>query len=94
MNNEIHSSKSHAQEAKDLHLKSSDDLKEANAKLDAGAKELEGMASELGKLKAKLEELEKENAELVDLKKEVTRLQEAKKKLEDEKAATFDIIEG
>ncbi|XP_062099281.1 uncharacterized protein LOC133805186 [Humulus lupulus] len=83
LNNEIHSSKSHAQEAKDLHLKASDDLKAANAKLEAGAKEREDMATELGKLKTELKEH----------KKEITRLQETNKKLEEEKAATFDIME-
>ena len=83
LNNEIHSSKSHAQEAKNLHLKASDDLKAANAKLEAGAKEREDMATELGKLKTELEEH----------KKEITQLQETNKKLEEDKAATFDIME-
>ena len=94
LNNEIHSSKSYAQEAKDLHLKASDDLKAANAKLEAGAEELKAKASELEKLNTRLAELEKENARLAELEKENTRLQEANKKLKEDQAATFDIIEG
>ena len=83
LNNEIHSSRTHAQEAKDLHLRANDDLKAANAKLEAGAKEREDMAKELGKLRAELEEQKKDN----------TQLRETNKKLEEDKAATFDIIE-
>ena len=55
LNNEIHSSRTHAQEAKDLHLRANDDLKAANAKLEAAVKEL-------GKLKAELEEQKKDNS--------------------------------
>ncbi|XP_062086805.1 uncharacterized protein LOC133793470 [Humulus lupulus] len=67
LNHEIHSGKIHAQEAKDLHLKASDDLKAANVKLDAGVKEREGMATELGKLRAELEEQKKEKKKLASL---------------------------
>ncbi|XP_062119452.1 uncharacterized protein LOC133833838 [Humulus lupulus] len=84
LNNEIHSSKSYAQEAKDLQLKLSDDLRAANAKHEAGAEELKAKASKLEKLNARLAELENEN----------TRLQEANKKLGEDKAATFNIIKG
>ena len=76
LNNEIHSSRTHAQEAKDLHLRANDDLKAANAKLEAAVKEL-------GKLKAELEEQKKDN----------TQLRETNKKLEEDKTATFDLIE-
>ncbi|XP_062075669.1 uncharacterized protein LOC133779769 [Humulus lupulus] len=83
LNNEIHSSRTHAQEAKDLHLRANDDLKAANAKLEAVVKEREDMAKELGKLRAELEEQKKDN----------TQLWETNKKLEEDKAATLDIIE-
>ena len=40
LNNEIHSSRSYAQEAKDLQLKLSDELKATKAKVETGAEEL------------------------------------------------------
>ncbi|XP_062079803.1 uncharacterized protein LOC133784499 [Humulus lupulus] len=94
LNNEIHSSKSYAQEAKDFQLKASGDLKAENDKLEAGAEELKAKASELEKLNTRLAELEKENARLAELDKENARLQEDNKKLQEDQAATFDIIEG
>ena len=83
LNNEVHSSRTHAQEAKDLHLRANDDLKAANAKLEAVVKEREEMAKELGKLKNELEEQKRDNIQL----------RETNKKLEEDKTATFDLIE-
>ena len=47
-----------AQEAKDLQLKLSDELKATKAKVEAGAEELKAKFSELEKLNARLMELE------------------------------------
>ncbi|XP_062075365.1 uncharacterized protein LOC133779415 [Humulus lupulus] len=83
LNNEIHSSRTLAQEERDLHLRANDDLKAANTKLEAVVKEREEMAKELGKLKTELEEQKKDNIQL----------RETNKKLEEDKTATFDLIE-
>ena len=83
LNNEVHSSRTLAQEERDLHLRANDDLKAANIKLEAVVKEREEMAKELGKLKTELEEQKKDN----------TQLRETNKKLEEDKTATFDLIE-
>ncbi|XP_062115001.1 uncharacterized protein LOC133829082 [Humulus lupulus] len=84
LNNEIHSSRSYAQEAKDLQLKLNDELKATKAKVETGAEELRAKSSKLEKLNARLPELEEENA----------RVKETNAKLEEEKAATFEIMEG
>ncbi|XP_062110845.1 uncharacterized protein LOC133822497 [Humulus lupulus] len=73
-----------AQEAKDLQLKLSDELKATKEKVEAGAEELKARSSELEKMNARLAELEQENA----------RVKETNAKLEEEKAATFEIMEG
>ncbi|XP_062094849.1 uncharacterized protein LOC133800800 isoform X3 [Humulus lupulus] len=83
LNNEVHTSRTLAQEERDLHLKANDDLKAVNAKLEAVVKEREEMAKELGKLKNELEEQKKDNIQL----------RETNKKLEEDKAVTLDLME-
>ena len=83
LNNEVHSSRTLAQEERDLHLRANDDLKAANIKLEAVVKEREEMAKELGKLKNELEEQKRDNIQL----------RETNKKLEEDKAVTLDLME-
>ena len=87
LNNEVHSSKSYAQESKDLQLKLSDELKATKAKMEAEAEQLKAKTAKLEKLNARLTKLEKMNARVAELEK-------INAKLKEEKAATFEIIEN
>ena len=79
LNNEVHSSKSYAQEAKDLQLKLSDELKATKAKMETEVEQLKAKTAKLEKLNARLVKLEKINAKLEEEKAATFEIMEGEK---------------
>ncbi|XP_062104852.1 uncharacterized protein LOC133816306 [Humulus lupulus] len=94
LNQEVATSKVHAQEARDAQLRAKDDLKKARLEMEAARREVEAKDAEIKtvqELDATLEATRKE-VEARDI--DIRRVQGKNAKLEEDKKTTFEFIES